>query len=918
MSAAATTTLHFAKTRKGKVRRVVRERYLREDVSLGVSLAQGGEPVAIASAAAFESALVEQPQQRVVLVLDTNIVLGQLDLLETASPLLGNCVVCDTVLRETAANNLAAKARLVRLLRDPSRFYVAFANENNRQTFVDKTAGESDNDYNDRLIRGVARFFASALSVRVVLVSDDEGTLAALQREGGCEGCTMARLIGKDPVLMERLALRGPPRRARGGPALYPEHVPRDDAERMVKTGELKSGVLHMAKRKPGEDEVEGTVQLRDARVEIKGWLRVNRAVEGDKVAVARNAQGEFHVAAVLRRNWRALAGALVADVAGGGANDDDDGGVVVRFVPVDTRYPSSMLVTRQLGDLDGQRVVVQMDAWDRHSALPQAHLVRVLGRIGDKATETQTLLVEHDVASAEFSRAVLACLPAKDWRVGALESHREDLRDVAVCSIDPPGCKDIDDALHCRAHPQRPGNLEVGVHIADVSHFVLPGSAMDAEAAERCTSTYLVGRRLDMLPSLLTTDVCSLVGHADRFAFSVLWEFTPSFEIAGVRFAKSAIRSRAAMTYDEAQAIIDAPAEPDPLNVRLLNEISKSLKRKRAAMGALTLASQEVRFSLDEETQDPTAVSAYEHKESHSLVEELMLLANVAVAHKIETAFPRLALLRRHPPPSPASLDQLRASAAVAGVQLDTSSSKALADSLDAAQRPEQPFFNSLLRIMTTRAMMQATYFCSGDVESRADYRHYGLACDVYTHFTSPIRRYADVVVHRQLAAALGLCAPPVDRKEALVAVCERLNRRHTNAQRAGRASAALNTVLYFSARPPMVVDAYVCGVREGPKVDVMIPEFGLEEKLELQGAWAVEGGVRAVQTSGGAAVLELFQKVRVIVGAVDVEGEARRRALRVTLLGKRVAVVDDDAAAAAGVVVDAAVRAEAKRVRQ
>ena len=893
MPAATTTTLHFAKTRKGKVRRVVRERYLREDVSLGVSLAQGDEPVAIASAAAFESALIEQQQQqqqRVVLVLDTNIVLGQLDLLETASTLLSNCVVCDTVLRETASNNLAAKARLVRLLRDPSRFYVAFANENNRETFVDKLAGESDNDYNDRLIRGVARFFASALSVRVVLVSDDEGTLAALQREGGCEGCTMARLIGKDAVLMERLALRGPPR-ARGGPALYPEHVPRADAERMVKTGELKSGVLHMAKRKPGEDEVEGTVQLRDARVEVKGWLHVNRAVEGDKVAVARNAQGDCHVVAVLRRNWRALAGALVADVAPGvGGVGDGDDGVEVRFVPVDTRYPSCTLVTRQLGDLLDQRVVVQMDAWDRHSALPQAHLVRVLGRIGDKATETQTLLVEHDIASAEFSRAVLACLPALDWRVSELEAYREDLRDVAVCSIDPPGCKDIDDALHCRAHPQRPGNLEVGVHIADVSHFVLPGSAMDAEAAERCTSTYLVGRRLDMLPSLLTTDVCSLVGNADRYAFSVLWEFTPAFEIAGVRFTKSAIRSRAAMTYDEAQAIIDATAAPDPLNVRLLNEISKSLKRKRAAMGALTLASQEVKFALDEETQDPTAVSAYEHKESHSLVEELMLLANVAVAHKIETAFPRLALLRRHPPPSPASLDQLRASAAVAGVQLDTSSSKALADSLDAAQRPGQPFFNSLLRIMTTRAMMQATYFCSGDVESRAEYRHYGLACDVYTHFTSPIRRYADVVVHRQLAAALGLCAPPVDRKEALVAVCDRLNRRHTNAQRAGRASSALNTVLYFSARPPVVVDAYVCGIREGPKVEVMIPEFGLEEKLELEGMWAVEGGVRAVQTSGEAAVLELFQKVRVTVGAIDVEGEARRRALRVTLLpGKR-----------------------------
>ena len=267
------------------------------------------------------------------------------------------------------------------------------------------------------------------------------------------------------------------------------------------------------------------------------------------------------------------------------------------------------------------------------------------------------------------------------------------------------------------------------------------------------------------MLPSLLTTDICSLVQHEDRYTFSVLWEFHPTtLEMVGKpTFHKTVIRSRASLTYAQAQTMIDFPntssfSSSIESSVRLLSDISICLRKKRIEKGALSLASQEVKFELQGEEKKPVDVKEYDHTSSHELVEEFMLLANVAVAEKIEQVYPKRALLRRHPNPSKEMLDDLIACAKCVGVTLDVSSSKALAVSLDNATRPDQPFFNQLLRIMTTRAMQQAKYFCTGNFANKTDYFHYGLAVELYTHFTSPIRRYADVIAHRLLAAACGI----------------------------------------------------------------------------------------------------------------------------------------------------------------
>ena len=196
-------------------------------------------------------------------------------------------------------------------------------------------------------------------------------------------------------------------------------------------------------------------------------------------------------------------------------------------------------------------------------------------------------------------------------------------------------------------------GTLECGVHIADVTHFVKPGSAIDLEAADRSTSTYLVDRRLDMLPGLLTTHLCSLRGNIDRFAFSVVWKLDPqTLEVKKVDFHKSVIHSRAALTYDQAQMMLDdSSATGDvPDAVRLLNRVATTLRSRRMEAGALTLASPEVRFKLDGESQDPTDVKMYELKQANALVEEFMLFANITVARRIVDVFPRYALLRHAP----------------------------------------------------------------------------------------------------------------------------------------------------------------------------------------------------------------------------------------------------------------------------
>ncbi|KID77305.1 Exosome complex exonuclease dis3 [Metarhizium brunneum] len=586
-------------------------------------------------------------------------------------------------------------------------------------------------------------------------------------------------------------------------------------------------------------------------------------------------------VVGVIKRNWRQYVGHIDPSSASKSASSQGRKQDSVFLIPMDKKIPKIRLRTRQVSELLGKRLLVTIDAWERDSRHPVGHFVRSLGELETKAAETEALLLEWDVQYRPFPKTVLDCLPKEghDWRVPASVEDpgwkdREDLRGLLICSIDPVGCQDIDDALHARKLPN--GNFEVGVHIADVSHFVKPVNAMDTEASIRGTTVYLVDKRIDMLPPLLGTDLCSLKPYVERYAFSVLWELNDNADIVSVRFTKSVIKSREAFSYEQAQLRIDDTSQQDDLTngMRMLLKLSKKLKKKRMDAGALSLSSPEVKVQMESETSDPIDVKTKELLDTNSLVEEFMLFANISVAAKIYDAFPQTAILRRHAAPPKTNFDELADQLRVKrGFELRTDTSKALADSLDACIDKSDPFFNTLVRIMATRCMMSAEYFCSG-TQAYPEFRHYGLASEIYTHFTSPIRRYADLLAHRQLAAAIGYEAvhPSVRSRGRLEAVCKNINVRHRNAQMAGRASTAYYVGQALKGNVAEE-DAFVMRIFSNGFV-VLVPRFGIEGLIRLRDLAEPEpesefdAETYTLVTRGSRDLkVELFQKVKVKV---------------------------------------------------
>ncbi|KAI1433316.1 RNB domain-containing protein [Xylaria sp. CBS 124048] len=598
-------------------------------------------------------------------------------------------------------------------------------------------------------------------------------------------------------------------------------------------------------------------------------------------------------VVGIIKRNWRQYVGHVdpssVSQTAKHSRKQES-----VFLIPMDKKVPKIRIRTRQAGELLGKRILVTIDSWDRDSRHPIGHLVRSLGELETKSAETEALLLEYDVQYRPFPKTVLDCLPKEghDWKVPASTEDpgwkgREDLRGLLVCSIDPVGCQDIDDALHAQPLPN--GNYQVGVHIADVSHFVKPANAMDTEASIRGTTVYLVDKRIDMLPMLLGTDLCSLKPYVERYAFSVIWEMSPAADIVDVRFTKSVIQSREAFSYEQAQLRIDDASQQDELTtgMRTLLMLSKKLKQKRMDAGALSLSSPEVKVQLESETSDPIDVKTKELLDTNSLVEEFMLLANISVARKIYDAFPQAAILRRHPSPPKTNFDELANQLKVKrGLELRFDSSKALADSLDGCVDPSEPFFNTLIRIMATRCMMSAEYFCGG-TQAYPEFRHYGLATEIYTHFTSPIRRYADLVAHRQLAAAIDYEAmhSSMRSRGKLEAVCKNINMRHRNAQFAGRASVAYYVGQSLKGHVAEE-DGFVMKIFSNGFA-VLVPRFGIEGLIRLRDLADPEpestfdADKYVLRLSGSYdGTVELFQKVRVRIRDAKDEATGKRGA--------------------------------------
>ena len=465
--------------------------------------------------------------------------------------------------------------------------------------------------------------------------------------------------------------------------------------------------------------------------------------------------------------------------------------------LPIDFQLPKDTPA-----DLVGQKVAVRFLSWGLK--YPIAEVVRVLGEPQRHQTEIHAILLEYDLPEA-FPPEVLAeaeALP-KDLPPEEIE-RRHDFRDILTFTIDPEDAKDFDDAISFRVLPS--GLYEVGIHIADVSYYVRPGTALDEEAYKRGTSVYLVDRTIPMLPERLSADLCSLKPHEDRLTFSVVCQMDAQARVKSVWMGKSIIHSQRRFTYEEAQHEIEKGTSSLANALRTLNNLAKKLHEKRLREGGVRFETEEIRFRLDE-TMTPIALFVKERKDAHKLIEELMLLANRQVAlflsqKKVPT------LYRVHDVPDPSRLKALKVFLEGFGYDIEVHHPRALTRSLNALieaieGKPEA----HIIQTVCIRTMPKALY-------TPTNIGHYGLGFTHYTHFTSPIRRYPDLVVHRILAAVLNGEPSPYPETSLLEPIARHTSDREKLAEQAERASVRYKQLEYLSRFQDTILEGLVVGI--------------------------------------------------------------------------------------------------------
>lgn len=483
-------------------------------------------------------------------------------------------------------------------------------------------------------------------------------------------------------------------------------------------------------------------------------------------------------------------------------------------FVKPDNRRiyePVDIPLNETGGARDGEKVIVEITSRATRSRPALGKVTSVLGKAGDHNTEMHAILAEFGLP-AEFPGEVNKESEAIPEKITAKEiKGRKDFRDVLTFTIDPLDAKDFDDALSVRRLAG--GNLEIGVHIADVSHYILPGSELDKEAFRRGTSVYLVDRTIPMLPEKISNNLCSLRPDEDRLAFSAVFELDEKAEVVSEWFGRTVIHSDRRFTYEEAQDILEAGVGEFAEEMRELNRLARLLSAERFKNGAIAFETVEVKFVLDNEGR-PLGLYRKERKDAHKLIEEFMLLANKRVAEFVvgasrRKADPNTMIYRIHEPPDQDKLNTFSVFVARMGYSLNVADDSKLARSMNAMLskaegKPEQ----NLLETLAVRTMAKARY-------STEDIGHFGLAFRRYSHFTSPIRRYPDLIAHRLLQHYLDKGAS-VD-KEPLEKECMHCSERERLASDAERASIKYKQVEYMSLQEEdKAYDGVISGVTE------------------------------------------------------------------------------------------------------